>query len=72
LVIFALVIVLVFGSRRLPEIGRSLGTGMKEFKQSITAHHEQLDQQEITAAASELPDTTGGTTSAEPRERDAI
>jgi len=29
------VLLLVFGARRLPEIGRSLGSGMREFKQSI-------------------------------------
>jgi sec-independent protein translocase protein TatA len=26
----------LFGAKRLPEIGRSLGTGMREFKDSIT------------------------------------
>jgi sec-independent protein translocase protein TatA len=30
------VLLLVFGARRLPEIGRSLGSGMREFKQSIS------------------------------------
>jgi sec-independent protein translocase protein TatA len=29
-------LLLVFGAKRLPEIGRSLGSGMREFKQSIT------------------------------------
>jgi sec-independent protein translocase protein TatA len=29
-------VLLLFGARRLPEIGRSLGTGMREFKQAIT------------------------------------
>ena len=31
-----LVAVLLFGVKRLPEIGRSLGTGMREFKESIS------------------------------------
>jgi sec-independent protein translocase protein TatA len=44
------ILLLVFGARRLPEIGRSLGSGMREFKDSIsgdsnktslTAAHEQ-------------------------------
>ena len=70
--IFALVVLLVFGAKRLPEIGRSLGTGMKEFKHSITAHHEQLDRQEITSAATEVPTTAKGTSTRDPRERDAI
>jgi sec-independent protein translocase protein TatA len=30
------ILLLVFGAKRLPEIGRSLGSGMREFKQSVT------------------------------------
>ena len=30
------ILLLLFGAKRLPEIGRSLGTGMREFKQSVT------------------------------------
>jgi len=30
------ILLLVFGAKRLPEIGRSLGGGMREFKHSIT------------------------------------
>jgi sec-independent protein translocase protein TatA len=29
-------LLLIFGAKRLPEIGRSLGSGMREFKQSVT------------------------------------
>jgi sec-independent protein translocase protein TatA len=36
-----LALLLVFGARRLPEMGRSLGTGMREFKQSITGELSQ-------------------------------
>jgi sec-independent protein translocase protein TatA len=39
----ALVVVLlliVFGARRLPEIGRSLGQGMREFKDGVTGRAE--------------------------------
>jgi sec-independent protein translocase protein TatA len=36
LAILAVIVLLVFGARRLPEIGRSLGTGMREFKDSVT------------------------------------
>jgi sec-independent protein translocase protein TatA len=28
--------ILLFGAKRLPEIGRSLGSGMREFKESVT------------------------------------
>lgn len=30
------VLLLVFGAKRLPELGRSLGTGMREFKHSVS------------------------------------
>jgi sec-independent protein translocase protein TatA len=30
------ILLLVFGAKRLPEIGRSLGSGMREFKSSVT------------------------------------
>ena len=62
--IFALVVVLVFGTKRLPEIGRSIGSGMREFKRSITSHQEEPTRHEISAAGSEVP--------VDRRERDAI
>jgi sec-independent protein translocase protein TatA len=31
-----LVLVLVFGAKRLPEMGRSLGGGMREFKDAVS------------------------------------
>lgn len=35
LIIVLVVCLLVFGAGRLPEIGRSLGSGIKEFKKGI-------------------------------------
>jgi sec-independent protein translocase protein TatA len=34
------ILLLVFGARRLPEIGRSLGSGMREFKASVTGESQ--------------------------------
>jgi sec-independent protein translocase protein TatA len=34
--VLLIVLLLVFGARRLPEFGRSLGSGMREFKHGIT------------------------------------
>jgi sec-independent protein translocase protein TatA len=42
--ILAVVLMFVFGPKKLPELGRSLGRGIREFKDGITHHHEQLDQ----------------------------
>ena len=51
------ILLLVFGARRLPEIGRSLGSGMREFKQSITgdAAPQQPQQQPALGAAPQQP-----------------
>ncbi len=35
ILILLLVLVLVFGARRIPEIGSSIGQGIKEFKRSL-------------------------------------
>jgi sec-independent protein translocase protein TatA len=43
LIILLIVALLVFGPKRLPEIGRSLGRGMREFKDSVTGHDEKAE-----------------------------
>jgi sec-independent protein translocase protein TatA len=44
------ILLLVFGARRLPEIGRSLGSGMREFKQAITGEAAHQQQQPASPA----------------------
>jgi sec-independent protein translocase protein TatA len=39
-----IVLLLVFGAKRLPEIGRSVGAGMREFKDSISGQSPALTQ----------------------------
>jgi sec-independent protein translocase protein TatA len=36
LLLLGLVVLLVFGPKRLPEMGRSIGHGLREFKDSVT------------------------------------
>jgi sec-independent protein translocase protein TatA len=36
IVLLLLLALLLFGAKRLPEIGRSLGKGMREFKDSVS------------------------------------
>jgi sec-independent protein translocase protein TatA len=43
LIILLVVALLVFGPKRLPEIGRSLGRGMREFKDSITGQDDKTE-----------------------------
>jgi sec-independent protein translocase protein TatA len=52
LLILLLVILLVFGPKRLPEMGRSLGRGMREFKDSISGDKDRDEERtrELTAS----------------------
>jgi sec-independent protein translocase protein TatA len=43
LIFLLLLAVLLFGSKRLPEIGRGLGKGMREFKESVSGLSEVTD-----------------------------
>ena len=43
LLILLLVLLLVFGPKRLPEMGRQLGKGMREFKDSVTGDGKDDD-----------------------------
>ncbi|HET7758779.1 MAG TPA: twin-arginine translocase TatA/TatE family subunit [Gaiellaceae bacterium] len=47
LLVILIVALLVFGPKRLPEIGRSLGKGMREFKDSITGDDKPQPQPEL-------------------------
>jgi sec-independent protein translocase protein TatA len=52
LLLLGLVVLLVFGPKRLPEMGRSMGRGMREFKNSISGHDSTPDDlAELRAAA---------------------
>ncbi len=36
IIIILVIVLIVFGPKRLPDLGRSLGRGMREFKDSVT------------------------------------
>jgi sec-independent protein translocase protein TatA len=54
LVVLAIVLLLIFGPKRLPEIGKSMGKGMREFKDSVSGITGS-DEQSVTPAKPELP-----------------
>ena len=76
LVLILLVLLLVFGAKRLPEMGRSLGKGMREFKESVTGMDEKdapSPPAEIPAAPSEpAASAEAGTRPAEKSERETV
>lgn len=47
IVIVLVIVLLIFGPKRLPDLGRSLGSGMREFKDSVTGKDKgELDSGE--------------------------
>ena len=46
LIIVLVILLVIFGPKRLPGIGRSLGSGMREFKDSITGRDKDEDEEE--------------------------
>jgi sec-independent protein translocase protein TatA len=68
IILLLLLALLLFGAKRLPEIGRSMGRGMREFKDSVSG--KTLDDDDEPA---ELPmQTTDATIAARERERDPV
>jgi sec-independent protein translocase protein TatA len=66
IILLLLLALLLFGAKRLPEIGRSLGSGMKEFKDSVTGKSPAED------VRPELPSSTTTETTSETRERETV
>jgi sec-independent protein translocase protein TatA len=54
LLILLLVVLIFFGPKRLPEMGRSLGRGLREFKESVTGN----DRDDDDTLAGQLPPAT--------------
>ena len=68
-IIIVLVIALViFGPKRLPELGRSLGNGMREFKDSIGGKSDEEEKLEQTKRELETPPSS----TAEPVEGEVV
>ena len=65
ILILVLVVLLIFGPKRLPEIGRGLGKGMREFKDSVTGREDKEQKRAALAAASAAEEQSV-------RERDSV
>jgi sec-independent protein translocase protein TatA len=57
IIVVLIIALVVFGPKRLPELGRSLGKGIREFRGSLGGEHDDDDEpaspQEIEAAKRE-------------------
>jgi sec-independent protein translocase protein TatA len=63
IIIVLIIALVVFGPKRLPELGRSLGKGIREFRGSISGRHDDDDDkqppQELDAGGDEANDRAG-------------
>lgn len=50
LAIIFVVVLLFFGPKRLPQLGRSLGKGARELKDALTARHDRDDDDDEAKA----------------------
>ena len=66
IVLILLIALLLFGGKRLPEIGSSLGSGMREFKDSISGNSPPDPPQQLTP-----PDATAAP-APQPTERETV
>ncbi len=55
LALIAVVILMLFGAKRLPELGRSLGRGMREFKESVSGEDRP---HELNTARAQAPEAS--------------
>jgi sec-independent protein translocase protein TatA len=64
--IFLVIVLLLFGAKRVPEIGRSVGRGMREFKDAVTGRDDERPPR-----LPEAPEDEERVASS-PRERDKV
>ena len=71
ILILLVIVLLIFGPKKLPELGRSLGRGMREFKDSITGKDDdkQLEERHAEQAAPVAPVTPATATTADEEAR---
>ena len=53
IIIILVIVLLIFGPKRLPDLGRSLGRGMREFKDSVTGKDSDDDDEPRRLAQTE-------------------
>jgi sec-independent protein translocase protein TatA len=53
IIVVLIIALVVFGPKRLPELGRSLGKGIREFRGSVSGDHDDEDEKPSAPAAIE-------------------
>jgi len=73
IVLLLVIALLLFGGKRLPEIGKALGSGMREFKDAITGNSPSAPEPQPELPPAESTATVTATpTTATPTERETV
>lgn len=74
ILIILFVVLLIFGTKRLPEMGRSLGGGLRGFKDALTERVEKHDAESDAEETRQLPPAppAAGEPQLDPREHDTV
>jgi sec-independent protein translocase protein TatA len=56
LIVVLIIALLVLGPKKLPEVGRSVGKGMREFKDALSGDHEEEPPRETRETLPGPPD----------------
>jgi sec-independent protein translocase protein TatA len=66
IIVVLIIVLIIFGPKRLPDLGRSLGRGMREFKDSVTGKDkDELPEGHEGEAAADKPEPAATTTAGE-------
>jgi len=71
IVLLLLIALLLFGGKRLPEIGKALGSGMREFKDAVTGNTSSQDEPQPELPPAE-PTAASTTATPTPTEREPV
>ena len=74
IILLLVIALLLFGGKRLPEIGKALGSGMREFKDAVTGNSPSATetQPELPAAQTTATQPTATPSTATPPERETV
>jgi len=72
IILLLLVALLLFGAKRLPEIGRSLGSGMREFKDSVSGVKPDVHETTVHETTTQLPPAPTDSTHSQSRENEHV
>jgi sec-independent protein translocase protein TatA len=69
--IVLLIVLVIFGPKRLPQLGRSLGSGMREFKDAVTGKNKDDEPEAIEPPPESGQNVTRASDESRPKTADA-